>query len=72
VHLRDYRKNAAGKVEWCAVGDGEFDNLGQLRALMKAGYKGWFTLETHYKSPLGKAHATRTSLSALLKILDRV
>ena len=72
VHLRDYRKNTAGKVEWCAVGDGEFDNLGQLRALMKAGYKGWFTLETHYKSPLGKAHATRTSLSALLKILDRV
>jgi len=72
VHLRDYRKNAAGKVEWCAVGEGEFDNLGQLRALLKAGYKGAFTLETHYKSPLGKAHATRTSLTALLKIFDRV
>ena len=72
VHLRDYRKNAEGKMEWCAVGEGEFDNLGQLRALLKAGYKGGFTLETHYKSPLGKAHATRTSLTALLKIFDRV
>jgi len=72
VHLRDYRKNAAGKMEWCAVGEGEFDNLGQLRALLKAGYKGWFTLETHYKSEFGKAHATRTSLAALLKIFDRV
>lgn len=72
VHLRDYRKNAAGKVEWCAVGEGEFDNLGQLRALLKAGYQGAFTLETHYKSPQGKAHATRTSLTALLKIFDRV
>lgn len=72
VHLRDYRKNAAGKVEWCAVGEGEFDNLGQLRALLKAGYQGAFTLETHYKSPQGKAYATRTSLTALLKIFDRV
>lgn len=71
VHLRDYRKNAAGTVEWCAVGQGEFDNLGQLRALLKAGYKGWFTLETHYQSPLGKAHATRTSLNALLKIFEQ-
>jgi len=72
VHLRDYRTNAAGKVEWCAVGEGEFDNLGQIRALVKARYKDTFTLETHYKSPLGKAHASRTSLTALLKVIERV
>jgi sugar phosphate isomerase/epimerase len=72
VHLRDFRKNAEGKVEWCAVGDGEMDNLGQLRALRKAGYKESFTLETHYKHPLGKAHATRTSLPALLKVFEAV
>ena len=68
VHLRDYRKAANGKYEWCAVGDGEMDNLSQIRALMKTGYKESFTLETHYKHPLGKAHATRTSLTALLKV----
>ena len=68
VHLRDYRKGADGKVEWCAVGEGEMDNLGQIRALIKSGYKESFTLETHYKHPLGKAHATRTSLGALLKV----
>jgi sugar phosphate isomerase/epimerase len=68
VHLRDYRKNAEGKYEWCAVGEGEMDNLSQIRALMKSGYKESFTLETHYKHPLGKAHATRTSLTALLKV----
>jgi predicted xylose isomerase-like sugar epimerase len=54
------------------VGDGEFDNLGQLRALLKDGYKGTFTLETHYKNPNGKAAATRTSLTALLKIIQQV
>ncbi len=68
VHLRDFRKGANGKVEWCAVGDGDMDNLGQIRALAKAGYKESFTLETHFKHPLGKAHASRTSLVALLKV----
>ncbi|MCC6587173.1 MAG: sugar phosphate isomerase/epimerase [Bryobacterales bacterium] len=72
VHLRDYRKSANGKTEWCAVGEGEMDNLGQIRALLKAGYKENFTLETHYQSPQGKAHASRTSLTALLKVFAQV
>jgi sugar phosphate isomerase/epimerase len=72
VHLRDFRKNAEGKVEWCAVGEGEMDNLGQIRALRKAGYNEAFTLETHYKSPQGKQHASRTSMNALLKLVERV
>ena len=73
VHLRDFRKKADGSGwEWCAVGEGEMDNLGQLRALLKDGYKGSFTLETHYRHPDGKAAATRTSLQALLKIIRAV
>jgi len=72
VHLRDYRHRPDGKVEWCAVGEGEFDNLGQLRALLKDGYRETFTLETHYKSPKGKAHASETSLTALLKVIEKV
>ena len=72
VHLRDYRKNVAGKYEWCAVGEGEMDNLGQIRALLEAGYQETFTLETHYKHPQGKAAATRTSLGALLKVIGKV
>jgi sugar phosphate isomerase/epimerase len=73
VHLRDYKRKPDGKgAEWTAVGDGEFDNLGQIRALLKAGYKETFTLETHYRSPEGKAHATRTSLTELLKVIEKV
>jgi sugar phosphate isomerase/epimerase len=70
VHLRDYRHNKDGKVEWCAVGEGEMDNLGQIRALLKTGYKGGWTLETHWRPPQGKAYATRTSLTALLKVVE--
>lgn len=72
VHLRDYRRRPDGKVEWCAVGEGEFDNLGQIRALLQAGHKPTFSLETHYRSSLGKAHASRTSLTALLKVIEKV
>jgi sugar phosphate isomerase/epimerase len=72
VHLRDYAHTPDGKVEWRAVGEGEFDNLGQIRALLKTGYKENFTLETHWKSPKGKAFATRTSLTALLKVIEQV
>jgi sugar phosphate isomerase/epimerase len=71
VHLRDF-KHVDGKVQWCAVGDGEFDNVAQIRALLKNGYKGAFTLETHYRSPQGKAHASRTSLTGLLKVFAAV
>lgn len=72
VHIRDFRHTPDGKVEWMAVGEGEADNLGQIRALLKDGYKGTFTLETHYKSPKGKEFATKTSLTGLLKVVEEV
>jgi L-ribulose-5-phosphate 3-epimerase len=71
VHLRDYQYKD-GKSQWTAVGEGEFDNLGQLRALLKDGYRGSFTLETHWQGPNGKAASTETSLKALLKIIEQV
>ena len=67
VHLRDYRHDPAGKVVWTAVGQGEFDNLGQIRALLKDGYKETFTIETHWRDPQGKLYSTETSLKSLLK-----
>ena len=72
VHLRDFRHTADGKVEWAAVGTGEFDNLHQIEALRKDGYHGSFTLETHWRAPEGKAYSTETSLKALLKVIEKV
>jgi sugar phosphate isomerase/epimerase len=71
VHLRDFKHNAAGKVVWCAVGDGEADNLGQIRALLKDGFTGTWTLETHWRPAEGKAYASKTSLTALLKVIEK-
>jgi len=72
VHLRDFRHDPAGKVVWTAVGQGEFDNLGQIRALLQDGYKETFTLETHWRDPQGKLYSTETSLKGLLKIVEQV
>lgn len=71
VHLRDFKREN-GRVVWTAVGAGEMDNLGQIRALLKDGYKGSFTLETHWKDPKGKMYSTETSLAALLKVIEKV
>ncbi len=72
VHLRDYRHKPDGKVEWAAVGTGEFDNTAQIRTLLKDGFKGTFTLETHWRDPKGKAYATETSLGGLFKAIAKV
>ena len=78
VHLRDYVHGPDGKVVWAAVGTGEFDNLGQIRALRKDGYTGTFTLETHWRDPKYKGdpkvamYSTDTSLAAMLKVIEKV
>jgi sugar phosphate isomerase/epimerase len=72
VHLRDYKHQPDGKVVWTAVGEGEFDNLGQIRALLKDGYKDTFTLETHWRDPKGKMYSTETSLKGLLQVVAKV
>jgi sugar phosphate isomerase/epimerase len=72
VHVRDFRHRPDGKVEWAAVGQGEFDNTAHMRALLKAGYKETFDLETHWRGPGGKAASTETSLAGLMKQIERV
>jgi sugar phosphate isomerase/epimerase len=69
--LRDY-KHQDGKVVWAKVGDGEFDNLAHFRAMLKDGYKGTFTLETHWRDPKGKMYSTEQSLKALLDVIAKV
>ena len=78
VHLRDYVHQPDGKVVWAAVGTGEFDNVGQIRALRKDGYTGTFTLETHWRDPKYKGdphvarYSTETSLKGMMDVVAKV
>ena len=70
VHIKDVRRNAAGKKEWAPVGGGYIDWKGQMQALRKDGYEGTMSLETHYLRPdRDKVESTRESLEGLLKII---
>jgi len=74
VHLKDaVRDPASGKARWVALGTGEVDLLGQLRALAKDGYRGVLTLENHYVPPGGRPEdGVRESLTGLRRLLEEI
>lgn len=72
VHLRDYRHLDDGTMEWCGVGDGEFDHAGQITSLLRDGYEGVFSLETHYRLNGSKHAASEHSLKGLLKTVQQL
>ncbi len=47
LHIKDARKISGG-YETTAIGDGDIDWRGQLGSLLKDGFKGYYTVETHY------------------------
>ncbi len=72
VHFRDYKYRPEGGADWCGVGDGDFDHVGQLKAFLQDGYEGAVSLETHFKIDGSKAKASEYSLRGLLKAVERV
>jgi len=62
MHVKDgVRRGAEGRYEGAPVGEGDVDYLGQLRALKKDGYRGYLSLETHWrpKKKLTEEQVTR-------------
>lgn len=50
VHIKDgVRKGEKGKHQFVALGEGEVDYSGQLKALKNDGYTGYLSLETHWR-----------------------
>jgi L-ribulose-5-phosphate 3-epimerase len=60
VHAKDCRVEDF-KPEWGPIGDLDVDWNGQLDALLRDGYSGWLSLETHWRGPNGddKLEASR-------------
>ena len=50
VHIKDTAPNEKGEQECCPIGEGDIDFVGQYRALFDAGYEGWTSLETHWRT----------------------
>ena len=57
---------------WCAVGDGAVDWRGQIDALVRDGYRGWLSLETHWKGPNGDKLEASTICGQRLQELTKI
>ena len=44
------------KPLWCPIGEGVVGWSEQVDALVRDGYKGWLSLETHWAGPGGDKH----------------
>jgi sugar phosphate isomerase/epimerase len=55
VHAKDCTMDGH-KPEWCAIGEGVVGWRGQVDALVRDGYQGWLSLETHWQGPGGNKH----------------
>jgi sugar phosphate isomerase/epimerase len=71
VHVKDAVRRD-GEPHWAVVGQGEIDYRRQFAALVRDGYDGAVSLETHYKPASGDAEeGSRECLAAMLALLDR-
>ncbi|PWU07896.1 MAG: sugar phosphate isomerase [Verrucomicrobia bacterium] len=72
MHLKDGAPGPKGQVEWAPIGSGKIDFVGQFRALIKDGYKGTMSLETHYlNAAKDKEASSRESMDGLLKVIKQ-
>ena len=71
VHLKDPVRQADG-CEFVRMGDGQIDYMGQLRALKADGYKGFLSLETHYRPGGVAENGSRECLESLRKMLAEI
>ena len=70
MHLKDATLGPKGESAWMPIGAGKIDYVGQFRALLKDGYKGTLSLETHYLNKAkDKEASSRESMEGLLKVI---
>jgi sugar phosphate isomerase/epimerase len=74
VHVKDAVYNPqSGEYRWVALGSGEVDLLGQLRALKADNYQGVISMENHFTPPDGDPEAgVRQSFAGLQHLIAQV
>ncbi len=68
-HAKSVNRKPDGKWEWAPVGEGVVDWAGQLRALLRDGYRYAVSLETHWRGAGTPEASTRVSMKGLKEAL---
>lgn len=71
MHCKDVERKADGTFEWAAMGRGIIDFVGQFRALVKDGYSGTMSLETHWRGAGSAEESSRQSMAGLKEQLKK-
>ncbi len=71
MHCKDVARKADGSFEWAAMGRGIIDYVGQFRALLKAGYSGTVSLETHWRGAGSEEESSRQSMAGMKEQLKK-
>lgn len=71
MHCKDVVRKADGSYEWAAIGRGLIDYEGQFRALLKMGYSGTVSLETHWRGAGSAEESSRQSMAGMKTLLKK-
>ena len=71
MHLKDVKRNADGTYDWECMGRGIIDYAGQFRAMMRDGYRGSMSLETHWEGGGSKEQSSRQSMAGTKELLRK-
>lgn len=71
MHLKDVKRTADGNYEWECMGRGIIDYVDQFRAMMRDGYRGAMSLETHWNGAGNMEESSRQSMAGTKDLLRK-
>jgi sugar phosphate isomerase/epimerase len=71
MHLKDVKRNADGTYDWECMGRGIIDYEDQFRAMLRDGYHGTMSLETHWHGAKNMEESSRQSMAGTKELLRK-
>jgi L-ribulose-5-phosphate 3-epimerase len=71
MHIKDVKRTADGNYDWECMGRGIIDYEGQFRAMLRDGYRGAMSLETHWNGAGNQEESSRQSMAGTKALLRK-
>ena len=71
MHLKDVKKKPDGSYDWECMGRGMIDYASQFAAMMRDGYHGTMSLETHWNGAGNMEESSRQSMAGTKELLRK-
>jgi len=71
MHLKDVKREANGDYGWECMGRGTIDYVGQFKAMMRDGYRGTMSLETHWNGAGNIEESSRQAMAGTKELLRK-